>query len=106
MTTSQRQLKDVIDSHAERVTQIMKHCEIHSIKFNHYEPLKYAIIKMHGLIDAAKALEINTSHYRWAYAVLPEVVNFFVVPVNERDGQQRTRTQTRNKQKEYSAKPV
>lgn len=101
MTTSQRQLKDVIDSHAERVTQIMKHCEIHSIKFNHYEPLKYAIIKMHGLIDAAKALGLPTGSYRWAYAVVPEVVNFFVVPVNER-----TRTQTRNKQKEYSAKPV
>jgi len=87
MTNSQRQLQDALDSHAERVTQIMKHCETHKIKFSHHEPLKYAAIKMHGLIEAALALGMSVSVYKWAYTLVPEVTNYFTVPQKPKEHQ-------------------
>lgn len=106
MTTSQREILNVVNNHADKITQIMKFCESNNIKFAHHEPLKYAVIKMHGMIDTAKSLGLPTGSYRWAYAVVPEITNFFVAPVKENQEQQRPRIQSRNKQKEFSAKPV
>lgn len=105
MTTSQREALNVANNHAEVITQIMKFCEVNNIKFAHHEPLKYAVIKMHGMIDVAKALGVNVASFRWAYAVVPEVTKYFEKPRQDNAAQYQN-NQGGQRQKQYSAKPV